>query len=39
MATINSFVADGMFIGQSPAFIQLLQELAQQADAAVRQVY
>ena len=39
VATINSFVADGMFLGQSPAFIQLLQELAQQADAAVRQVY
>jgi hypothetical protein len=39
VATINSFIADGLFIGQSPSFIQTLQQMAAQADAAVRQVY
>ena len=39
VATINSFTNDGLFIGQPTAFLQLLQQMAQAADAAVRQVY
>ncbi len=37
-ATIKSFVADGMFIGQSPEFFNVLNELATAADAATRQL-
>jgi hypothetical protein len=36
VATIKSFTADGLFIGQSPEFFALLHELAEQADAARR---
>jgi len=36
VATIKSFTADGLFIGQSQEFFALLQELAEQADAARR---
>jgi hypothetical protein len=36
VATIKSFTADGLFIGQSKEFLILLQQLAQQADAARR---
>jgi hypothetical protein len=36
VATINSFTADGLFIGQSQEFFAVLNELAQQADAARR---
>jgi hypothetical protein len=36
VATIKSFTADGLFIGQPPAFFALLHELAEQADAARR---
>ena len=36
MATIASFIDDGLFDGQSDAFIDTLQTLAQQADAASR---
>jgi len=35
---INSFVADGLFRGQSQAFLNLLNSLARAADAAQRQV-
>src|SRR5947209_779687 len=38
VATIKSFTADGLFIGQSPAFFALLNQMAQQADAARRGV-
>ena len=34
MAALNSFITDGLFIGQSPAFTSLLTELAQAADSA-----
>jgi hypothetical protein len=34
MAALKSFTDDGLFIGQSQEFIQLLTELAQAADAA-----
>ncbi len=34
MAALNSFITDGLFIGQSPAFTSLLAELAQAADSA-----
>ena len=36
VATIKSFTADGLFIGQSQEFFAVLNELAQQADAARR---
>jgi len=34
---INSFIADGLFIGQSPQFFQFINSLAQAADAADRE--
>jgi hypothetical protein len=36
VATINSFIADGLFIGQSQQFLDILQSMAVAADAAVR---
>jgi hypothetical protein len=36
VATVNSFTADGLFIGQSQQFLDILQSLAVAADAAVR---
>jgi hypothetical protein len=36
VATINSFTADGLFIGQSQEFLNLLNTIAAAADAAVR---
>jgi hypothetical protein len=36
VATVNSFTADGLFIGQSPQFLNLLNTMAVAADAAVR---
>jgi hypothetical protein len=36
VATIQSFTADGLFIGQSPQFLNLLNTMAVAADAAVR---
>ena len=38
VATIQSFTADGLFIGQTRQFSQLLNHLAQEADEATRQV-
>jgi hypothetical protein len=38
VATIKSFTADGLFIGQSQKFLNTLQTLANEADAAVRLV-
>jgi Divergent InlB B-repeat domain/Ferritin-like domain len=35
-AALNALTADGLFIGQTPAFFALLSELAQAADAARR---
>jgi hypothetical protein len=35
---INSFIADGLFRGQSPQFFQLITSLASAADAAQREV-
>ncbi len=35
---INSFIADGLFTGQSSRFLQLINSLAQAADAAEREV-
>jgi hypothetical protein len=37
VATIASFTADGLFVGQTPKFFQKVQQLAEQADAATRQ--
>jgi hypothetical protein len=34
MATLNAFTANGLFIGQSPAFFAVLRDLAEAADAA-----
>jgi hypothetical protein len=36
-ATVAFFKNDGLFIGQSQAFIELLNELAEEADAASRE--
>jgi hypothetical protein len=36
VATINAFVKDGLFIGQTPEFFELLQDLASDADNANR---
>src|SRR6266704_4203535 len=36
VATIKSFTADGLFIGQPPEFFAVLHNLAEQADAARR---
>jgi hypothetical protein len=36
VATIQSFTADGLFIGQSQQFLDLLNTMAVAADAAVR---
>src|SRR5258706_2864581 len=36
VATVKAFTDDGLFIGQSKEFLALLQQLAQQADAARR---
>jgi hypothetical protein len=36
VGVIKSFIADGLFIGQPAAFTQLLMEMAQEADAAIR---
>jgi hypothetical protein len=36
VATVKAWTADGLFIGQSPEFFTVLQQLAEQADAARR---
>jgi hypothetical protein len=38
VATIASFSADGLFVGQQPRFLQVLQQMAEAADAATRQL-
>jgi hypothetical protein len=38
LGAINGFIADGLFIGQSKEFIQLLLELAFEADQAKREL-
>jgi len=37
MATVQSFISDGLFIGQNPAFLEQLMDLASEADAARRE--
>jgi hypothetical protein len=37
MATVQSFIADRLFFGQNPAFIEQLMDLASEADAARRE--
>jgi hypothetical protein len=37
IATVQSFIADGLFIGQNPQFLQQLMELAAEAEAAHRE--
>ena len=37
MGAVNALTADGLFIGQSPAFFAALQDLASDADAARRE--
>jgi hypothetical protein len=36
IATIASFTADGLFVGQSTKFLQKVNQLAEEADAATR---
>jgi hypothetical protein len=38
VATIASFTADGLFVGQQPRFLQILQQMAEEADAAKREL-
>jgi hypothetical protein len=38
IATIKSFIADNLFVGQPPAFFQLLMDVASAAEAAQRQL-
>ena len=38
VATIKSFADDGLFIGQPPAFLEQLMDLAAEAEAVVREV-
>jgi hypothetical protein len=38
VATIASFTADGLFVGQTPKFFQVVQQLAEEADAATREL-
>ena len=38
MATIASFTADGLFIGQSEEFLATLMDMATAADAAQRTI-
>jgi hypothetical protein len=37
MGVVKAFTADGLFIGQTSEFSQLLQDLATDADAARRE--
>jgi len=37
VATVQSFIADGLFTGQNPQFLQQLMELAAGAEAAHRE--
>ncbi|MCU1336731.1 MAG: hypothetical protein JWO19_2312 [Bryobacterales bacterium] len=37
MATVQAFIADGLFIGQNPAFLEQLMDLASEAEAARRE--
>ena len=37
-ATVQSFIADGLFFGQNPQFTEQLMELAFEAEAASREV-
>jgi hypothetical protein len=36
MGAVNALTGDGLFIGQSTAFMQLLNDLASDADRAAR---
>ena len=38
LGAINGFIADGLFIGQSKEFLQLITDLANQADQAQREL-
>ena len=38
MGVVNDFVKDGLFIGQSPDFLEFLHDLAHQADEAEREL-
>jgi hypothetical protein len=37
MATVQSFIADGLFIGQNQQFLEQLKDLASEAEAARRE--
>jgi hypothetical protein len=37
MAIVQSFIADGLFIGQNPQFLQQLMDLASEAESARRE--
>ncbi|SPE36588.1 hypothetical protein SBA6_590037 [Candidatus Sulfopaludibacter sp. SbA6] len=37
MATVKAFIADNLFFGQNPAFLEALMDLASDAEAAKRE--
>jgi hypothetical protein len=37
-AAVAALTADGLFLGQTPKFFDVLQQMAEQADAAIRQL-
>jgi len=37
MAAFNGLAADGLFMGQTPQFFEVMQELTAAADAATRE--
>jgi hypothetical protein len=39
LGAVNSLISDGLFIGQSPAFINLLLQMAEAADSAQRVIF
>jgi hypothetical protein len=38
MGVVNDFVKDGLFIGQTPDFLEFLHDLAHEADEAEREL-
>jgi hypothetical protein len=38
MGVVNDFIKDGLFIGQTPDFLEFLRDLAHEADEAEREL-
>jgi len=35
---VSAFINDGLFVGQTPEFFQAFNQLAEEADAAIREL-